>query len=80
MKREQTREGLQVLVEDCRRLEGLGDPHLRQIMIDLGQGGSAADMVEKETEAILDETVLPERLQQLIQMSLAVIHHERQEQ
>ncbi len=80
LKREQTREGLQVLVEDCRRLEGLGDPHLRQIMSGLGREGSAAALVEEETEAILDETVLPERLQQLIQVSLAVIHHEQQEQ
>ena len=49
-------------------------------MSGLGREGSAAALVEEETEAILDETVLPERLQQLIQVSLAVIHHERQEQ
>ncbi|MDO8948337.1 MAG: hypothetical protein Q7U88_14460 [Desulfocapsaceae bacterium] len=80
LKRQQTREGLQVLAEDCRFLEILGDPHLRQIMTGIDRGRSAAALVREETEAILDETVSPELLQQLIQLSLAVIHHEQQEQ
>lgn len=80
LKSQQTREGLRVLAEDCQRLEALGNPHIRQIMTGCGQGESAASWVNTHTEAILAETVSPELLQQLIQLSLAVIHHELQEQ
>lgn len=74
LKQRHCEEGLQVLIEDCRRLERLGDPHLRQLMAAAGR--SAAAFVGESTAAVLAETAGPEHLQQLISIGLAVVHAE----
>ena len=75
LKRLHTEEGLMVLAEDCERLEQLDDPHLRQVMAGLNR--SAAAYVREKTASLLDETTAPDVLQNLLQIGLAVIHHER---
>jgi len=77
LKRLHTQEGITVLLEDCRRLESLDDPHLKQVIAGLNR--SAAAYVEEKTDDLLDETATPDVLQHLLQIGLAVIHHERQQ-
>ncbi len=75
LKRHHSEEGLQVLAEDCQRLEGGEDPHLRQLMGT--EGGSAAAFVRDSTAAVLSETASLEHLQRLIAIGLAVVHAEK---
>ncbi|MDP3479331.1 MAG: hypothetical protein Q8R88_06140, partial [Desulfoprunum sp.] len=75
LKRLHTGEGLSVLAEDCERLERQGDPHLRQVMVGLDR--SAAAYVRENSDRVLDETAAPDILQNLLQICLAVIHHEQ---
>ena len=63
-----------MLVEDCRRLERMEDPHLRQLMAATGR--SAAAFVRESSAAILAETAAPEHLQLLLSIGLAVVHAE----
>ena len=77
LKRLHTGEGLSVLAEDCERLERRGDPHLRQVMVGLDR--SAVAYVRENSDSVLDETAAPEVLQYMLQICLAVIHHERQQ-
>jgi hypothetical protein len=78
LKQRHSKEGLQVLVEDCQRLERIEDPHLRQLLAAIGR--SAAVFVSESTAAILAETASPEHLQQLISIGLAVIHAEKNQE
>ncbi|MDR3629777.1 MAG: hypothetical protein P4L42_05510 [Desulfocapsaceae bacterium] len=74
LKRLHAREGLVVLAEDCERLERGDDPCLRQIMA--GHDRSAAVFIREKAESLLDETASVQDLQQLLQIGLAIIHHE----
>jgi hypothetical protein len=78
LKKLHTQEGITVLIEDCKRLERHEDPHLKQVMAGLDR--SAAAYVEEMAANLLEETAGPDVLQHLLQIGLAVIHHERQQQ
>ncbi|MDK9706898.1 MAG: hypothetical protein OEL83_07580 [Desulforhopalus sp.] len=70
-------ESLSVLMDDCRRLEGEGDPWLRQVMQAIAPNLTACQYITKNRQAILDETADPALLQGMLQIGLAIIHHER---
>ncbi|HSO09988.1 MAG TPA: hypothetical protein VLR45_08360 [Desulfoprunum sp.] len=78
LKQLQTTEGLTVLAEDCERLEKLGDPHLRQVLAGVGRDCSGAAFIRDNAATLLCETASPEVLRHLLQIVLAVVHHERQ--
>ncbi len=78
LRRQHTGEGLTVLAEDCERLEKAGDPHLRQVLAGIGQDCTGAAFIRNNAAALLGETASPEVLQQLLQITLAVVHFERQ--
>ena len=78
LKQLQTTEGLTVLAEDCERLEKFGDPHLRQVLAGVGRDCSGAAFIRDNAATLLCETASPEILRHLLQIVLAVVHHERQ--
>lgn len=71
-------EGLETLVEDCRRLRRLNDPQLETVMRPVAGGSEAEAYVERHRWAILAEEAAPEVLAQFIRLMLAVIRHERE--
>ena len=71
------REALELVGEDCARLEAAGDPLLINVMATTGEETSAADFLQRHGEEILAETAGPELLQRLLRIALAIIHHHR---
>ncbi len=70
-------ESLVALVDDCRRLEKVGDPSLNQVMAAIAPEITASEYITQNRQAILDESANPGLLQEMLRISLAVIHHER---
>ncbi len=70
-------ESLAVLIDDCRRLEKLGDPGLQQVMKGIAPEGTASEFVSRNRQAILEESANPSLLQEMLRIGLAIIHHER---
>lgn len=70
-------ESLAVLTDDCRRLEKLGEPGLRQVMAALPADIPASEYINRNRQAILDESASPALLQVMLRIGLAIIHHER---
>ncbi len=70
-------ESLNFLVEDCRRLEKLGDPGLQQVMTAITKKVTASEYITRNRQAILDESANPALLQEMLRICLAIIHHER---
>jgi hypothetical protein len=70
-------EALDVFVDDCQRLEKLGDPCLKQVMTAITTEVTASEYITRNRQAILDESANPGQLQEMLRISLAIIHHER---
>jgi hypothetical protein len=70
-------ESLSVLADDCRRLEKLGDPGLKQVMKAISTEVTASEYITRNRQAILDESANPALLQEMLRIGLAIIHHER---
>jgi hypothetical protein len=70
-------EALDVLIDDCRRQEGLDEPWLRQVMTTISTEVSAAEYVARNRQAILGESAPPRLLSELLRIGLAIIHYER---
>jgi hypothetical protein len=70
-------ESLSVLADDCRRLEKLGDPGLKQVMAAISTEVTASEYITRNRQAILDESANPALLQEMLRIGLAIIHHER---
>ncbi len=60
-----------------RRLEKLGDPCLKQVMTAITTEATASEYINRNRQAILDESASPALLQEMLRISLAIIHHER---
>jgi len=70
-------ESLVILANDCRRLEKLGEPGLRQVMAAISSEVTASEYVTQNRQAILDESANPGLLQEMLRIGLAIIHYER---
>ncbi len=70
-------ESIQVCIDDCIRLEKLGDPHYRQIMTSISPDLSGADFVGRHQNSIIAETAEPETLLHMLRIGLSIINHER---
>lgn len=77
LKRKQLAEGLDVLVEDCKRLEQSKSPEFCSLQSLFDSGCSPSGFVERHVEDILSENGDEELLQQLLVVALGVIQHER---
>lgn len=77
LKSSQLDEALTMLVDDCQRLEKLGDPVFRQVMTAIAGKVTASQYVTQCRQAILDESAPPGRIQEMLRIVLAIIHHER---
>ena len=70
-------ESLAVLADDCRRLEKLGEPGLKQVMAAISTEVTASEYIDRNRQAILDESASPALLQEMLRIGLAIIHHGR---
>lgn len=70
-------EALQLVVEDCARMESAANPLLAEVMATTGEETSASHFLQRHREEILAETAGPELLQKLLRITLAIIHHHR---
>jgi hypothetical protein len=70
-------ESLTVFVDDCRRLEKLGNPGLKQVMAAITPEITASEYVTRNRQAVLDESANPALLQEMLRIGLMIIHHER---
>lgn len=77
LKKKYLKESIAVYIEDCRRLEQQGDPHLKQLIATIGQNISAADYLLNHKQSIIEETTEPEILLQILRIGLAIVNHER---
>lgn len=77
LKQKHLTESVSIFMEDCKRLEQLGDPHLRQVMATISEDISAAEFIDRHREAIIQETADPDTLLQILKIGLAIINHER---
>ncbi len=77
LKQKHLSESLAVFIDDCKRLERLEDPHLKQVMAATGQDISAADFIAEHQEALIQETAGPEILLHMLRLNLAIINHQR---
>ena len=78
LKRAHLSEFLKVCMEDCTRLEQLGDPHYRQLMATIAPNMAGADFIGRHQESIIKETAGPEILLDMLRIGLAIINHERE--
>ncbi len=78
LKKMHIREGLDVLLKDCRRMEQGMNTSLHHIGRDLVGDGGAAGFVARHVEDIVAEKVDAVTLQKLLHISLAVIHDSTQ--
>lgn len=77
LKQKHLAEALAVFIEDGKRLERLGDPHLKQVMTTISEDISAAECIGRHQESIIRETASPETLLQILRIGLAIINHQR---
>ena len=70
-------EALQLVGENCLRLESAANPLLAEVMATTGEETSASHFLQRHREEILAETAGPELLQKLLRITLAIIHHHR---
>ncbi|MEE4242350.1 MAG: hypothetical protein V2I36_12855 [Desulfopila sp.] len=78
LKKFHIREGLEVLVQDCLRLDKNREPRLQHIGADVFGGAGAAEYVARNIETILSEKADEITLQKFIHICLAVIHDSSQ--
>jgi hypothetical protein len=77
LKNKYLEESLTILAEDCRRLEKLDDPGLRQVMQAISIDISASEYITQHRQTILDESANPGLLREILRIGLAIIHYER---
>ena len=71
-------EALDLLIEECRELEKLGDPHFRQVMA-AGSGDKSSEaFINGHRRALVSETADITVINKMIAMSLAVVNHAQQ--
>lgn len=74
LKKDQTTEGLDVLIEDCREQEKKNNPLLREICQSLGKDKSCTSFISEKINKILGEECETEDLEQLILIAITLIH------
>ncbi|SDO49575.1 hypothetical protein [Desulforhopalus singaporensis] len=79
LKNHHLQEGLDVLFEDCRKLEKKRNPLLEAVRSELEPGGLCSDFILRARKEILEETLDSLSLERLLHIGLAVIASQRQQ-
>ena len=78
LRKSHLREGLNVLIEDCRSLDAKREDNLSRVMKNISRQSGVGQYIAEKADDVISEQADADTLQNLLHICLAVIHNKQQ--